>query len=152
MAGRIPLGAARDGLFFRSLAAVHPRRGTPHVALMVGTAVASAMLLLYFTRTLLGVFDFIVRLAVLTTLLPHLYAMAAELMLSRRDRARYSARDRRRAAIVAPLAFAFVLYTVYGIGAEVALWGFLVVLAGIPLYVWLVTRDSDDTGHSKAAT
>ena len=140
MAGRIPLGAARDGLFFRSLAAVHPRRGTPHVALVTGTAVASGMLLLYFTRTLLGVFDFIVRLAVLTTLLPHLYAMAAELMLSRRDRARYSARDRRRAAIVAPLAFAFVLYTVYGIGAEVALWGFLVVLAGIPLYVWLVTR------------
>ena len=141
MSGRIPLGAARDGLFFRALAAVHPRRGTPHVALVAGTAIASVMLLLFFSRSLLGVFDFIVRLAVLTTLLPHLYAMGAELMLSRRDRARYSDRDRRRAAIVAPLAFAFVLYTVYGIGAEVALWGFLVVLAGIPMYVWLVTRN-----------
>jgi basic amino acid/polyamine antiporter, APA family len=141
MAGRIPLGAARDGLFFRGLAAVHPVRGTPHVALVVGTAVASTMLLLYFSRTLLGVFDFIVRLAVLTTLLPHLYAMAAELMLSRREGSRYTDRERRRAAIVAPLAFAFVLYTIYGVGAEVALWGFLVVLAGIPMYVWLVTRD-----------
>ena len=147
MAGRIPLGAARDGLFFRGLAAVHPARGTPHVALLAGTAVASVMLLLYFSRSLLGVFDFIVRLAVLTTLLPHLYAMAAELMLSRRDRARYSDRDRRRAAVIAPLAFAFVLYTVYGVGAEVALWGFLVVLAGIPLYVWLVTSATGAGGR-----
>jgi hypothetical protein len=33
-----------------------------------------------------------------------------------------------------------VLYTIYGVGPEVALWGFLVVLAGMPLYVWFATR------------
>jgi APA family basic amino acid/polyamine antiporter len=140
MAGRIPLGAARDGLFFRPLAAVHPRRGTPHVALITGTAIASVLLLLFFTRTLLGVFNAIVLLSVLTTLLPHLYAAAAELLLARRDRARYTAAERRRATLVAPIAFVFVLYTIYGVGAEVVRWGTVVVLAGIPLYALLVTR------------
>ena len=140
MAGRIPLSASRDGLFFRRLAAVHPRWGTPHVALVAGTAVASLMLGLYFTRTLLGVFNAIVLLSVLTTLLPHLYATAAEMLLVRRDPGRYTPRERRRATVVAPLAFAFVLYTIYGVGAETVLWGFLVVLAGIPLYVWFATR------------
>lgn len=140
MAGRIPVSAAADGLFFRAFGAIHPRFGTPHVSLLIGTAVASAMLLLYFAKSLLGVFNFIVLLAVLTTLLPHLYSAAAELLLARRDPERYSPASRRRAHVVAPLAFAFVLYTIYGVGAEVALWGFLVVLAGMPLYVWFKTR------------
>ena len=140
MAGRIPVAAAQDGLFFDRLARLHPRFGTPHVALVVGTAIASAMLLLFFNRSLLGVFNFIVLLAVLTTLLPHLYAAGAELMLARRFPARYTAAERRRAHVVAPVAFVFVLYTIYGVGPEVAMWGFLVVLAGTPLYIWLVTR------------
>ncbi|MDQ3698413.1 MAG: amino acid permease [Gemmatimonadota bacterium] len=140
MAGRIPLGAAADGIFFPRLATIHPRFGTPYVALIVGTLISSAMLFLFFAKTLLGVFEFIVLLAVLTTLLPHLYAAAAELMLARRDPERYAPSARRRAHIVAPIAFVFVMYTIYGVGAEVALWGFLVVLAGTPLYIWFATR------------
>lgn len=141
MAGRIPFTAARDGIFFRGLGRVHPRFGTPHVALIAGTAVSSVACLLYFQKSLLGVFNFIVLLAVLTTLIPHLYAAAAELMLARRDPARYTPRDRRRAHWTAPIAFVFVLYTVYGVGAEVVLWGFLILLAGTPLYIWFATRD-----------
>ncbi|MBC7788487.1 MAG: amino acid permease [Anaerolineae bacterium] len=141
MAGRIPLAAAQDGIFFRGLAKIHPRFGTPYVGLIAGTAVASAMLLMYFVKTLLGVFEFIVLLSVLTTLLPHLFAAASELMLARRDPERYTLAERKRAHIVAPIAFVFVLYTMYGVGAEVVLWGFLVILAGTPLYVWFATRD-----------
>ena len=139
MAGRIPVSAAQDGLFFRTFAAIHPRFGTPHRALIAGTGVASAMLLLIFDRSLLGVFQFIVLLAVLTTLLPHLYAAAASLMLVRRDPSLYSRGAARRAHVAAPLAFVFVMYTIYGVGADVALWGFLTILAGIPLYIWLRT-------------
>ena len=144
MAGRIPLTAARDRLFFHALGRVHPRFGTPHVALVVGTAIASAMLLLYFQKTLLGVFNFIVLLAVLTTLIPHLYAAAAELMLARRHPERYTPRERRRAHLFAPIAFAFVLYTMYGVGAEVVLWGFLLLMAGTPLFIWFSTRPQAD--------
>jgi basic amino acid/polyamine antiporter, APA family len=103
------------------------------------------MLLLYFNRSLLGVFNFIVLLSVLTTLLPHLYAAAAELLLARRDADRYTRAERRRAHVVAPVAFVFVLYTIYGVGPEVALWGFLVVLAGMPLYVWFATRGARES-------
>jgi APA family basic amino acid/polyamine antiporter len=144
MAGRIPFTAARDGIFFRSLGRVHPRFGTPHVALVVGTAISSVTLLLYFQKSLLGVFNFIVLLSVLTTLIPHLYAAAAEVMLARRDPVRYPPRDRRRAQWVGLVAFVFVLYTVYGVGPQVVLWGFLILLAGTPLYIWFATRDPVD--------
>ncbi|HKG91047.1 MAG TPA: amino acid permease [Gemmatimonadaceae bacterium] len=140
MAGRIPVSASADGLFFKGLARLHPRYGTPHVSLVVSTAINSTMLLLYFNRSLLAAFNFLVLIAVLTTLFPHLYTCAAELMLARREPHRYSEAERRRAHVVAPVAFAFVLYTVYGVGAEVVLWGVLAILAGMPLYVWLRTR------------
>jgi APA family basic amino acid/polyamine antiporter len=140
MAGRIPVSAAADGVFFARLAAIHPRFRTPHVSLWIGGAIASAMLFLCLDHGLLAAFDFIVKLAVLTTLLPHLYSSAAELMLARRDPHRYTRRERARAHVVAPIAFAFVMLTIYGIGPEVALWGLLVVLAGTPLYVVFKTR------------
>ena len=140
MAGRIPVSAARDGLFFPAMARLHPRHGTPHVALVAGSAVTSVVLTLYFSRPLLGVFTVIALFAVLTTLVPHLLAMAAELVLARRDPARYTPAERRRAHVVAPAAFLFVLYTIYGVGLAVALWGVAAVAAGLPLYVALRHR------------
>lgn len=138
MAGRIPVGAARDGLFFARLARLHPRFGTPHVALLASGAISSAMLFLLLERSLLETFNFIVQLAVLTTLLPHLFAAAADLWLARRE----PERAPRSAQWTALVAFAFVLFTIYGCGPEVALWGFLVVLAGTPLFVFLRARPS----------
>jgi basic amino acid/polyamine antiporter, APA family len=126
MAGRIPLSAAADGLFFPALARIHPRYGTPHIGLIVASAIASVMLGLYFLKSLLEVFNFIVLLAVLTTLVPHLYAAAAEWSMGRR---------RGLSAVVPPIAFAFVLYVMYGTGADVVRWGVMVLLAGLPVYV-----------------
>jgi len=43
---RVPYAVARDGYFFRALAAVHPRFHTPSVALVVQAALSIALLLL----------------------------------------------------------------------------------------------------------
>jgi basic amino acid/polyamine antiporter, APA family len=137
MAGRIPVTAAQDGLFFPPLGKLHPRFATPHVAMIVGTMIPSALLLLYFTESLLNVFKFVALLAILTTLLPHLYACAAELLLARRHPALYDKRSVGRVTLEAGLGFVFVLWTMYGVGAETAMWGFLAIMAGTPLFVWL---------------
>jgi APA family basic amino acid/polyamine antiporter len=140
MSGRIPVSAARDGIFFPALGRLHPRFGTPHVSLIVATIIGSLTLGLYFTDTTLGVFDTIVQLSVLTTLLPHLYTAAAEWMLRRRGEIQPNADKRWRSQLVAGIAFAFVLWSMYGIAPAITRWGFLVILAGIPLYIWFKTR------------
>jgi basic amino acid/polyamine antiporter, APA family len=140
MAGRIPVSAARDGIFFPGLARLHPRFGTPHVSLIVATVIGSLSLGLYFTDTTLGVFDTIVQLSVLTTLLPHLYTAAAEWMLRRRGETQPDSASRVRSQIIAAIAFVFVLWSMYGIGPAITRWAFLVILAGIPLYIWFKTR------------
>ena len=39
-------------------------------------------------------------------------------------------RDRRRCA------FAYALWAIGGAGADVVYWGFLLLMAGLPVYVW----------------
>jgi basic amino acid/polyamine antiporter, APA family len=142
MAGRIPVTAAQDGIFFERFARIHPRFRTPHLSLILGSVVASGMLFMMLRASVLATFSFIVGLSVLTTLLPHLFAAAADLMLVRRDPERYTPAERRKAHITAPIAFVFVMFTIYGVGPETCMWGFLVVLAGTPLYVWFKTREA----------
>jgi APA family basic amino acid/polyamine antiporter len=137
MAGRIPVTAAQDGLFFPPLGRLHPRFRTPHVAMITGTLIPSALLFLYFSQSLLSVFSLVALLAILTTLLPHLYACAAELMLVRRYPDRYVGEATGRITLEAGIAFTFVLWTMYGVGADTARWGFLAIMAGTPLFVWL---------------
>ena len=139
MVGRIPYSAAEDGIFFRQLARLHPKYGTPYVALYAGTTIASALLLLYFDRSLLKAFTFLVLLANLGTLMPYIYNAAAALMLARRDPEAWPLHVRVRMQAIALACFAFLVWTTYGVGQEIVFWGFLVLTAGAPLYIWFKT-------------
>jgi amino acid transporter len=64
---------------------------------------------------------------------------AAQLMLLATDRAAFSGRRLAGDALVALLAFGYSLWAIAGAGYEVVFKGFL-LLAGIPVYVWLRWR------------
>jgi APA family basic amino acid/polyamine antiporter len=38
--------------------------------------------------------------------------------------------------LIASLAFIFAIWALYGSGREAVFWGFLVLVAGIPIYTW----------------
>ena len=141
MVGRIPYSASEDGIFFRQLGKLHPRFGTPYVSLIIGTLIASTLLTMYFApgASLLSAFTFLVLLANLGTLFPYLFNAAAALMLARRDPDAWPAPVRRRMQIMAFVCFVFLVWSTYGVGQEVVFWGFLVSIAGIPLYIWFKT-------------
>ena len=66
---------------------------------------------------------------------PSAYSAAAQLMLLVTDRARFSGRRLARDALVALGAFGYSLWAIAGAGYEVVFKGFLLLLAGIPVYV-----------------
>jgi basic amino acid/polyamine antiporter, APA family len=125
---------ASHGLFFRALDRIHTGFRTLALSLVVGTAIASVMLTLVLGKSLLDAFDWIVRLSLLTTLVPHLVVMAADFVLARRAMPPLAQADRRRATITAIIAFVFVAFTIYGLGPQAWLWGSLVLVVGVPLY------------------
>jgi basic amino acid/polyamine antiporter, APA family len=36
--------------------------------------------------------------------------------------------------------FLFLVWTTWGVGAQIVFWGFLILLLGTPLYIWFKTR------------
>jgi amino acid transporter len=79
-------------------------------------------------------FTFIILLATLSTLVPYAFCSLSGFMTDP-DPLRGRGRG---PAIVAALAFAYSMFAIVGAGAEIVYWGFLLLIAGLPVYVWVV--------------
>jgi APA family basic amino acid/polyamine antiporter len=134
--GQVPLAAARDRLF-PPIFARTSRSGAPVPGLIISSVLMTALILMNYTASLVDQFTQIILLATLSILVPYTYTAAAQLMLMLVDRERFSGRRLVRDGIIAGLAFAYTLWAIAGAGADIVLKGFLLLLAGIPVYVWM---------------
>ena len=86
-----------------------------------------------YTKSLVDLFTFIILLATLAVLIPYVFCALAGLLIAPRGQSRASTRD----TVLAILAFVFSFGAIVGAGASVVFWGFLLLLAGVPVYVWV---------------
>ena len=138
--GQIPMAAARDRLFPAPFARLN-RHGTPAFALIVSSVLLTGLMLMNYTKSLVDQFTFVILLATLTTLVPYAYSAAAQLMLFITERDRFDARRMARDSVVAGLAFAYSVWAIAGAGYQVVFRGFMLLLAGVPVYLWVRWRD-----------
>jgi basic amino acid/polyamine antiporter, APA family len=131
--GALPQAMARDGLF-PPAAAKENARGEPAFAILLGSVLASVMIVVNHTQTLIGLFTFLALLATLANLVPYLFCAMAALRVLKPDGPVPLTRVR---AVVVLAAFAYSVWTIYGAGHETVFWGFLLLLSGLPVYVWL---------------
>jgi APA family basic amino acid/polyamine antiporter len=133
LSGQLPMAVADDGLFpllFGRLSA----RGTPALGMIVSGVLGSVLVAMNYSQGLVQLFTFIILLATLSTLVPYVFcALAVWLMPGQ-------ARPAGAAAIVSALAFTFAMFAIGGAGAETVFYGFLLLLGGLPLYVWRAQR------------
>jgi APA family basic amino acid/polyamine antiporter len=143
------MAAARDRLFPAPFART-TRAGAPVFGLVVSSVLVTGLIFMNYTKSLVDQFTFIILLA---TLVPYAYSAAAQLMLLATDLAAFSGRRLATDVVVAGLAFAYSLWAIAGSGYEVVFKGFLLLLAGIPIYVWMRWRSSkaakQATGNGK---
>jgi APA family basic amino acid/polyamine antiporter len=138
--GQVPMAAARDGLFPRSFARIN-RAGAPAIGLIVSSVLVTGLLMMNYNASLVDQFTLIILLATLTTLIPYAYSAAAQLMLMVTDRAAFSGRRLAVDTVIAVAAFAYSVWTIAGSGYEVVYKGMLLLLGGIPVYLWIVYRE-----------
>jgi arginine:agmatine antiporter len=55
-----------------------------------------------------------------------------------------------RITIIEIIAFVFAVFTLYGCGAEAVLYGVVLLVLGIPVYVWQQRRASEQRQPSEA--
>jgi APA family basic amino acid/polyamine antiporter len=141
--GQLPRAAAMDGLFPALFGRVS-KRGTPIPGLVISSALVTLLVATNYTRGLLEMFEFIILLATLTTLFPYVLCTMSELMIYIRDRDRFEGQRLRGASVIAVLAFLYSLWALGGSGQETVFWGFILLMASVPVYVlikWKIYRD-----------
>lgn len=136
--GQYPYAVARDGLlpgFF----ARESGRGTPAPALLTGAALSSLLVLANYTHGLVAMFTFMVLLSILGCVVAYLFSAMADIVLARRAASAVPWHH----LVLACAAFAFSLWAVIGAGEDAVYWNFILLVLGIPLYVW-------QTRHARA--
>jgi APA family basic amino acid/polyamine antiporter len=138
LVGQLPMAVARDGLFPRIFGRVSAR-GTPTAGMVIAGLLTTALVAMNYTRDLVGLFTFIILLSTLSTLVPYVFSSLAVFL------DRHSGRSRRLeagAATTAGVAFIYSLWAIAGTGAEAVYWGFLLLMAGLPVYVIVKNTDT----------
>jgi basic amino acid/polyamine antiporter, APA family len=142
MQGQLPQAVANNGLFPKILAK-EGKFGTPTVALVVSSLIASGLLLMSLFGSLLNgglgqalvqMFNILILITTFFTLVPYMMCALAEIVLSRRQKRESSVRWVH--VTLAMLTFAFGLWACKGTGADSLFYGTLFLLAGLPIYVW----------------
>ena len=130
IAGQLPMAVASDGLFPRVFGEVSPR-GTPVRGMVVAGVIASVIVAMNYSRGLVDLFTFIILLSTLSTLVPYVFcSLAGWLMPGQPVPTGWTAG-------VSVFAFVYAMFAIYGAGAETVLYGFLFLLAGLPVYLWV---------------
>jgi APA family basic amino acid/polyamine antiporter len=133
--GRVPMAAAEDGMFPAPFAKVHGKRRTPVFGLVVSSALVTVLMLMNYTKGLVGAFEFVILLATLTTLVPYAFSAAAQAWLWLVEPETFKPLHLVRDVVIATLAFAYSVWAIAGAGDDIVTKGFILLLAGIPVYI-----------------
>jgi amino acid transporter len=146
--GQVPMAAAKDGLFppvFGRLS----QTGVPAIGLVVSAALATVLVLLQAAGSsgFSAFYSLVVGLATMTAVVPYAFcALASGLVAARATGAKPIPRPR----VVELIAFVFSVFTLYGCGAEAVLYGMVLLILGIPVFIWQQRRLSQETTASFA--
>ena len=92
-------------------------------------------MLMNYTKGLVDAFTFVILLATLTTLVPYAFSAAAQAWLWLVEREQFDAEHLVRDVVIAALAFAYSVWAIAGAGDDIVTKGFVLLLAGIPVYI-----------------
>ncbi|MCY1554095.1 transporter, basic amino acid/polyamine antiporter (APA) family [compost metagenome] len=83
----------------------------------------------------------IILLGTMTGVVPYAFCTAALLQQLAVRPGDFSDRERGRLVAIGVLGFFYSIWALYGTGEQAIFWGFLVLMAGIPLYTWRQWRN-----------
>lgn len=136
MQGQLPLAAARDGVFPAIFSRVSSN-GTPIFGIVISSVFATALICMQFNKGLLKQFEFMILLATLTCLVPYVASSAASLIIILRPGAHLNIITPVKGSIIAIGALLYSSWAIIGLGLEAIAWGVLLLVLGIPLYLYV---------------
>jgi APA family basic amino acid/polyamine antiporter len=140
--GQMPMAAALDGVF-PSVFGRLSDDGIPRTGFIIGGSLASIALALNFVNGLVAAFEFLILLATITALMPVAFSCAGAWYFSLKE-PDYPLSKKIRSAFVTLTGFAYALWAIAGSGQDSVYWGFLLLMAGVPIYVWIRAKERQE--------
>lgn len=142
---QVSMAAADDGLF-PSPFSRRSKVNVPAWGMVVSSILLTALLAINFSgvNNAVQIFNFTILLSTLTTLVPYAFSAMAELMIFFTNPARFDGQRLGASMAIAILAFIFSIYAILGSGESAVFWGFILLLVGIPVYVWMRKGQLED--------
>lgn len=131
--GQVPMAAANDRVFPSAFGRVSAR-GVPALGIVISATLATAMVCLQALGApgVRAFYNLVVSLSTMTAVVPYAFcALAVGLVAAGR-----TGQAAPRVGVVGVVAFVFSLFTIYGCGPTAVLYGLMLLLLGIPVYVW----------------
>ena len=134
IASQLSLAVARDGLFPQPFARV-TKGGVPVVGMVIAGVLSTALVALNYSpsKNLVSLFTTITLISTLATLVPYAFCTLATFLPAGDGKVKMTP----AMAVIAALAFLFAMVAIVGAGTDVVFFGFLLILAGFPVYVWV---------------
>ena len=132
LTSQVPMATAKDNLFPKVFKKEN-KNGAPIFGLIIGSVLTSLVMLLSYADGLIEQFEFIIMLTTLTCLVPYLFVMASYIIVVIEKKLHMN--NFIKTFLLGSLGFAYSIWAIYGSGADVVFYGFLLLLAGIPFYV-----------------
>jgi amino acid transporter len=139
---RSAYGASKDRLFPPMFARIHPKYLTPVTSLIISGLAANILLVLNYMGTLSSAFNFMLLLATLAFLPAYAFSAAADIVLLKNRSSDFNFFSFLKNSFFALLAFGYSIYAIYGTGAKVVMYGFILMLAGIPVYLYMMLQNN----------
>ena len=141
---RSAFAAAEDKLFPTFFAKVHPKAKTPYVSLIISAAATNMLLILNYVQSLADAFNFMILLATLSFLPVYAFCAIAEIVLLSKHPKNFNIFNFIKNSFFALLAFAYSIYAIYGTGAESVMYGFILILVGLPFYIYMMFQHNKE--------
>ena len=139
---RSAYGASKDRLFPPMFAKIHRKYLTPVTSLIISGLAANILLVLNYMGTLSSAFNFMLLLATLAFLPAYAFSAAADIVLLKNHSSDFNFFSFLKNSFFALLAFGYSIYAIYGTGAKVVMYGFILMLAGIPVYLYMMLQNN----------
>ncbi|MFT5436013.1 MAG: APA family basic amino acid/polyamine antiporter [Ulvibacter sp.] len=132
--GQISMATAKDDLFpdfFKK----ENKNGAPMNGFVIGGILSSIVMLMNYTEGLVEQFEFIIQITTLVALMPYLFTAASYALIVIEKK--LHTKSWIKTFVLSGLGFSYSLWAIYGSGSDIVFYGFLLMLMGIPVYVYM---------------
>jgi APA family basic amino acid/polyamine antiporter len=133
--GHMPLAMAEDDLL-PPIFKRKSKRGLPIFGLITSSLLITTVVLTNSSKGLVAIFTLLILVGTFLALVAYLFSSLSEVLILIRQKPAGWEKQITRAFILSLPAFAFSVIAVYGAGMKIVFYGFLILILGMPIYVW----------------